>query len=161
MRTNGRYAIATLAVAAMITFLSAGHAAPGGAAPQEVRENNRKIIAAGSVGGTILIKEVSGNNVGNFTCCRIKVVASTLSGDSWSKTVSATGNFSSRRCYFNITGIPAGKGFTLNIPTPEFPKACDEKKFEVSSVSFPMTVKTGEKLGYNFTITRIRCVLIT
>jgi hypothetical protein len=73
--------------------------------------------------------------------------------------VNATGNFSSRRCSFSIKGIPAGQSFTLSLPAPEFPKACDEKKFETHT-SFPMTVKTGQNLTYDFSVNRIRCVLL-
>jgi hypothetical protein len=160
-KRNAGHALAALAIAVMVILPAGSQSAPAGAAPQEARENNRKISATGSISGTIVIKEVSGNNIGNFTCDRIKVLVRERGAGGWSKTVAATGNFSTRRCSYNITGIPAEMSFALGIPTPEFPKGCDEKKFELGFQPFPMTVKTGAKRTYNLTITRIRCVLVT
>lgn len=124
----------------------------------QVKQDKRKYTGYGSVSGTINIQEVSGNNVGNFTCDRIKVMLKMQTGG-WEKTVSATGNFGSRKCSFSISNIPSGKHFSLFIPMPEFPNACDEKKF-MADTSFPMEVKAGEKKLFNFRVTLVRCVLV-
>ena len=151
--------ISLLAASQMGSARATGGATSGTPAPTpQAEQDNRKYTGYGTVSGAINIMEVAGNNLGNFTCGRIKVRLKGQAGG-WEKTVSATGNFSSRKCYYSITNVPSGKYFSLFIPTPEFPNACDEKRFEADA-SFPMLVKTGEKLTFNFKVTRVVCRLV-
>ena len=120
-------------------------------------DNRPTNIRPGAVVGEIHIKEVSGNNLGNFSCGNLTVSASKLSGG-WKRTATATGNFAGRRCSFHVANVPAGEPFVA-VLTADFPNGCDEKKFETTT-SFPMTVKGREQLKYSFSVSRIRCVLV-
>ncbi|HKP68395.1 MAG TPA: hypothetical protein VJV05_03860 [Pyrinomonadaceae bacterium] len=111
----------------------------------------------GVVYGAISIEEVSGNNLGNFGCSNMTVSVSKLNGG-WKRTVTAIGDFGARRCSYRITNVRAGEQFVATL-SAQFPKGCDEKKFETST-SFPMALKGGEQMKYNFGVTRVRCVLV-
>ena len=117
----------------------------------------QQILRSGSVYGEIMIKEVSGNNIGNFSCANLTVNANKLQGG-WNRKATATGSFAGRRCSFRISNVPAGEVFVA-VLTAEFPNGCDEKKFETTT-SFPMELKSREQLKYNFSVARIRCVLV-
>ena len=124
---------------------------------QQVGKDNRTITQQpGAVNGEIAIKEVSGNNVGNFSCANLTIRAAKLEGG-WHRTAKSTGNFSLKRCSFHISNVPAGETFVVAL-NAQFPNSCDEKKFETTT-SFPMKLKPREQLKYDFIVSRIRCVL--
>ena len=142
----------TLTVIAPILLLLCGvaHAQQsGGPAPG---------LLPGAVYGDIVIKEVSGNHLGNFSCSNLTVYVSKLGENGWQRKATATGNFSTRRCSFRISNVPARESFVASVKA-EFPNGCDEKKFETTT-SFPMQLKGREQLRYGFTVMRIRCVLV-
>ena len=115
-------------------------------------------LRPGSVFGEIMIKEVSGNHIGNFSCSNLTVHASKLGSDGWQRKATATGSFAGRRCSFRILNVPAGQSFVA-VLTAQFPNGCDEKKFDTTT-SFPMELKSREQLRYDFSVARIRCVLV-
>ena len=115
-------------------------------------------LRPGAVYGEIVINEVSGNHLGNFTCSNLTASVSQLNGASWKRTATATGSFAGRRCSFRISNVPAGEPFVA-VLSAQFPNGCDEKKFETTT-SFPMELKSREQLKYAFSVARIRCVLV-
>jgi hypothetical protein len=126
-------------------------------AAQEISKNNRTPTRLpGSVSGEIVIKEVSGNGLAQFACSNLIVSANKLGGG-WERTARAYGEFSKRRCRFVIAEVPAGDSFVavLNAQMP----SCDQKTFETTT-SFPMKLKGSEFLKYNFSVTKIRCVIV-
>ena len=130
----------------------------GATAAQQIgRQDRAPALLPGAVYGEILIKEVSGNNVGNFPCANLTVYVSKLEGG-WQRSAKAIGNFSARRCSFRIPNVPAGEAFVAVLKA-QFPNACDEQKFETTT-SFPMKLKGREQLKYDFSVSRIRCVLV-
>lgn len=134
----------------LLLLCSVAHAQQtGGSAPG---------LLPGSVYGDIVIKEVSGNHIGNFSCSNLTVYVSKLSENGWKRKATATGNFSARRCSFRVANVPAGETFIASVKA-EFPNGCDEKKFETTT-SFPMRLKGREQLRYGFAVMRIRCVLV-
>lgn len=114
-------------------------------------------LRTGVVYGEIHIKEVSGNHVGSFTCAKLTVNISKLSGG-WQRKATATGSFAGRRCSYRVLNVPAGEPFVAGLDA-QFPNSCDEKKFEATQ-SFPMELKSREQLRYVFDVARIRCVLV-
>ena len=115
-------------------------------------------LRSGSVYGEIMIKEVSGNHLGNFSCSNLTVQISKLSSSGWQRKSTASGSFAGRRCSFRVTNVPAGESFVA-VLNGHFPNACDQKKFETTT-SFPMELKSREQLRYDFTVASIRCVLV-
>ena len=127
------------------------------AAAQEVTKNNRTPVRlSGSVSGEIVIKDASGNALAQFGCSNLIVSTSKLGGG-WERKARAYGDFSKQRCRFVVPAVPAGDAFVavLNAQMP----SCDQKTFETTT-SFPMKLKGGEYLKYNFSVTRIRCVVV-
>lgn len=114
-------------------------------------------LRSGSVYGEIMIKEVSGNHLGNFSCGNMTAHVSKIGGG-WQRKATATGQFAGRRCSFRIANVPAGEQFVA-VLTAQFPNGCDQKTFETTT-SFPMELKSREQLRYNFSVSRIRCVLV-
>ena len=105
-----------------------------------------------------VLKEVSGNHLGNFSCTNLTVQVSKLGENGWQKKAVATGSFAGRRCSFRISNVTAGESFVA-VLIAQFPNGCDEKKFETTT-SFPMELKSREQLRYDFSVARIRCVLV-
>ena len=127
----------------------------GAAGAQELNKRNFT-KQPGTVSGEIVINDVVGNGLGKFTCSNLVVSASKLGGG-WQRKARALGDFSKRRCFFVVPSIPAGEQFVavLNAQMP----SCDQKSFETTT-SFPMALKPGEAMKYNFSITKISCVLL-
>jgi hypothetical protein len=128
-----------------------------GVAQQARKNDSPTSLRPGVVYGEIMIKEVSGNHLGNFSCSNITVNVSRL-GDGWKRTATATGSFAGRRCSYRVTNIPAGETFVATL-TADFPNGCDQKNFDTTT-SFPMELKSREQLRYGFAVSRIRCVLV-
>ncbi len=115
----------------------------------------------GTVKGTIIIKNVSGNNLGNFGCDDISVTLSDLTAPQdkrWQLKTTATGDFSTRKCAYKIARVPADNSFSAAV-SPQFPGGCDQKSFQTSA-SFPMKVSPYQTLTYDFTVTKISCTLV-
>ena len=127
-------------------------------AQQVSKQERPTLLRQGTVHGEIMIKEVSGNHLGNFSCGNLTVNVTKLSNDGWQRKAIATGSFAGRRCSFRVANVPAGESFVATL-TAQFPNACDEKRFETTT-SFPMELKSREQLRYDFTVAKIRCVLI-
>jgi len=122
------------------------------------QELNKRILVKqpGTVSGEIVFKEVVGTGLAKFKCSNVVARAAKLGGG-WMLTTQASGDFSKRKCTFNLPSIPAGEQFvaTLNARMP----ACDQKTFDATT-SFPMELKPGEAMKYNFSVTKISCVLL-
>jgi hypothetical protein len=125
------------------------------AAPAQ--RHSGKGVPVGTVYGDILIREVSGNNLGYFSCANLAVRVTKLGGG-WQELRKAMGNFSDRRCTFEVGYVRAGDTFVAVLEA-DFPHGCDLKSFETTT-SFPMKVKAREGLRYNFAVSKIRCVLV-
>lgn len=122
---------------------------------QRTRDKKEATNLVGTVSGEIVIKEASG--MGTFKCSNLIVRASRLGGGGWVRTNRAYGDFSKRQCRFVVPSVPTGEPFVavLNAQMP----SCDQKVFNPTT-SFPMTLKNGEALTYNFEVTKISCVLL-
>jgi hypothetical protein len=120
------------------------------------QRNRPKPGPVGAVYGEIVINEVVGSGLTTFTCANLVVSANKLGG-AWHRASRAIGDFKKRRCTFVVPLVPAGDAFVavLNARMP----SCDQKAFETTT-SFPMTLKSGESLKYNFSVTKITCVLL-
>lgn len=127
---------------------------------QEVGKQRGKMVKLpGVVKGTIYIKNVSGNNLGNFRCSNLVAIIYPLSAPpKWRRSRKGTGDFSKRKCSFSISDVPAGESFTVSLKA-EFPDSCDQKTFD-THVSFPMEIKPQETLTYHFTVTKISCTVL-
>ncbi|MCA1623262.1 MAG: hypothetical protein LC768_04315 [Acidobacteria bacterium] len=127
---------------------------------QEVEKERGKLIKLpGVVKGTIYIKNVSGNNLGNFRCRNLAAIIYPLGGSpKWRRSRIGTGDFSKRKCLYSISDVPAGASFTISLMA-EFPNSCDQKTFD-THVSFPMEIKPQETLTYDFTVTKISCTVL-
>ena len=112
----------------------------------------------GSVRGQITIKQVSGNNLGDFGCSNISVSASGLGKGAWSRSVGSHGKFSDRVCEYSLPRVPANVPFTVTL-AGNFPRGCDLKVFKSDS-SFPMTVKSRGSITFNPTIQQITCTIV-
>lgn len=110
----------------------------------------------GMVSGEIVINEVVGNGLSKFKCSNLIASAGKLGGG-WQRKSRASGDFTNRRCTFILPAIPAGEQFVavLNAQMP----SCDQKTFNTTT-SFPMKLKPGEAVRYNFSVTKISCVLL-
>jgi hypothetical protein len=126
-------------------------------AAQEITKNDRTPTRLfGSVSGEIVIKEKSGNGLGNFACSNLVVSLNKLGGG-WEQKVRAYGDFSKLRCRFVVPAVSAGQSFVavLNAKMP----SCDQKTFDATT-SFPMKLKGSEILTYNFSVTKISCSIV-
>ena len=124
---------------------------------QAVMKDSRTVKKMpGSISGEIVIKESSGNGLTKFTCSNLEVGAGKLGGG-WQRKARAIGDFSKHRCTFIVPSVPAGDSFVA-VLSAQMP-ACDQKSFETTT-SFPMTLKSGEGLKYNFEISKISCQLL-
>jgi hypothetical protein len=123
-------------------------------------ENERKIKAVGTVKGTIHIKSVYGNNLGDFGCKNLVVRILPLGEDplTWRRSRTGTGNFSTRKCSYSIPNVPSGVSFGISLKA-EFPKGCDQKVFKPDA-SFPTKIKTGETLTYNLGVSALACAVV-
>ncbi len=127
------------------------------AGAQEIMKDNRTVMKKpGSVSGEIVMKEVSGNGLASFKCGNLVVSANKLGGG-WQRKARAYGDFSKRQCRFVLPAVPAGESFVAVLKA-QMP-SCDQKSFETTT-SFPMTLKGGEALKYNFAVSKISCVLL-
>jgi len=80
-------------------------------AAQEITKNDRTPTRLfGSVSGEIVIKEKSGNGLGNFACSNLVVSLNKLGGG-WEQKVRANGDFSKLRCRFVVPAVSAGQSF--------------------------------------------------
>ena len=124
-------------------------------AAQELNKRNLTKLA-GTVSGEIVIKEAVGSGLTKFKCSNLIASAGKLGGG-WQRKSRASGDFTKRRCAFILPPIPAGEQFVavLNAQMP----SCDQKAFETTT-SFPMQLKPGEAMRYNFSVTKISCVLL-
>ncbi|HUR96677.1 MAG TPA: hypothetical protein VMZ26_01290 [Pyrinomonadaceae bacterium] len=122
------------------------------AGAQELGKRNF-IKPPGSVSGEIFINNLAGNGLDAFTCSNLVVSVGKLGGG-WQRKTRATGNFSQRHCMFVVPSVPAGESFVavLNARMP----SCDQKSFETTT-SFAMTLKPGEAMEYNFSVSKISC----
>lgn len=122
-------------------------------------ENGRKIKAVGTVKGTIYIKNVSGNNLGDFGCRNLIVHINPLGGNppKWRLSRIGTGDFSTRKCSYSIQNVPSAESFGISLRA-DFPNACDQKVFKADA-GFPTKIKTGETLTYNLGVSQISCTL--
>lgn len=128
------------------------------AGAQGLRKDYRTITKKpGVISGEIVINNVVGSGLSNFKCSNLIAGATQLGGGGWHRKSRASGDFSKRRCFFVLPSIPAGEQFVaaLNAQMP----SCDQKSFEATT-SFPMAVKPGEAMRYNFSVTKISCVVI-
>ena len=125
------------------------------AGAQELNKPNF-VKQPGTVSGEITFKEVVGSSLAKFKCSNLLASASKLGGG-WQVKSQATGDFAKRRCTFTLPAIPAGEQFVavLNARMP----ACDQKTFDATT-SFPMELKPGQAMKYNFSVTKISCVLL-
>jgi hypothetical protein len=125
-------------------------------ASQELNKRNLTKLP-GTVSGEITFKEVIGSGLTKFKCSDLVASAAKLGGGGWQRKGRASGDFSKRRCYFVVPSIPAGEQFVaaLNAQMP----SCDQKSFEATT-SFPVAVKPGEAMKYNFSVTKISCVVL-
>src|SRR5215211_3647079 len=124
---------------------------------QEITKNNRTPTRlSGSVSGEIVIKEASGNGLVNFACSNL-VVSVTKLGGGWQRKARAYGDFSKQRCRFVVPAVPPGDSFVAVLNAQL--SSCDQKTFDTTT-SFPMTLKGGEALKYNFSVTKIRCAIV-
>jgi len=127
------------------------------ASAQEIMKNDRKVVLQpGTLSGEIVIQNAIGSGLSKFTCGNLIVSASKLGGG-WQRKSRASGDFTRRRCVFALPPIPAGESFVAAV-NAQMP-SCDQKSFETTT-SFPMKLKPGEALKYNFTVTKISCVLL-
>ena len=122
-------------------------------------ENGRKIKAVGTVKGTIYIKNVSGNNLGDFGCRNLIVHINPLGGNppKWRLSRIGTGDFSTRKCSYSIQNVPSAESFGISLRA-DFPNACDQKVFKADA-GFPTKIKTGETLTHNLGVSQISCTL--
>lgn len=125
------------------------------AGAQELNKRNL-VKLPGSVSGEITFKETVGTGLAKFKCSNLVASASKLGGG-WQVKTQASGDFTKRRCTFSLKPIPAGEQFVavLNARMP----ACDQKTFDATT-SFPMELKPGEAMKYNFSVVKISCVLL-
>ena len=125
------------------------------AGAQELNKRNF-IKQPGTVSGEITFKEVVGSGLAKFKCANLVASAGKLGGG-WQVKTRASGDFTKRRCTFTLPPIPAGEQFVavLNAQMP----SCDQKTFDTTT-SFPMQLKPGEAMKYNFSVKKISCVLI-
>ena len=125
------------------------------AGAQELNKRNL-IKQPGKVSGEITFKEVVGSGLTKFKCSNLLATASKLGGG-WQVKGQASGDFTKRRCTFTLPSVPAGEQFvaTLNARMPD----CDQKTFDATT-SFPMELKPGEAMKYNFSVIKISCVLL-
>ena len=137
-----------LSIAFLFTLTTAG-------AAQELNKRNF-IKQPGTVSGEITFKEVVGSGLAKFKCSNILASAGKIGGG-WQLKSQASGDFAKRRCTFTLPSIPAGEQFVAVIHA-RMP-ACDQKTFDATT-SFPMELKPGETMKYNFSVTKISCVLL-
>lgn len=126
-------------------------------AAQEITKNDRTPTKlSGSVSGEIVIKDSSGNGLAQFACSNL-IVSTNKLGGGWQRKVRAYGDFSKHRCRFVVPVVPAGEQFVavLNAQMP----SCDQKTFDTTT-SFPMKLKGGEHLKYDFSVIKIRCAVV-
>ena len=134
-------------------------------AAQETKKDDRKIKKLpGKIKGEIVIKDATGNNLGEFKCANLRVFASRMQRDpytkqKWMRESLAAGNFSARRCSFLITDVPVDSGvFSIFAQLESAP--CEQKSMKANA-SFPMEMKKGgETLTYNITVYVLRCFVI-
>ena len=110
----------------------------------------------GMVSGEIVIKEAVGSGLTKFKCGNLIASAGKLGGG-WQLKSRASGDFTKRRCTFILPPIPAGEQFVAVLKA-QMP-SCDQQTFEATT-SFPMQLKPGEAMKYNFSVTKISCVLL-
>jgi hypothetical protein len=110
----------------------------------------------GTVSGEIVIKEAVGSGLTKFKCSNLIARAGKLGGG-WNVSSRARGDFTKRRCTFTLPPMPAGIQF-LAFLDAEMP-GCDQKTFDTTT-SFPMELKPGEAMKYNFSVIKISCVLL-
>src|SRR5688572_4018025 len=124
-------------------------------AAQELNKRNF-IKQPGMVSGVITFNEVVGNGLTKFKCSNLIASAGKLGGG-WQRKSRASGDFTKRRCTFILPAIPAGEQFVavLNAQMP----SCDQKTFNTTT-SFPMQLKPGEAMQYNFSVMKISCVVL-
>ena len=137
-----------LSIVFLLTLTAAG-------AAQELSKRNFT-KQPGAVSGEIVIKEAVGSGLSKFKCSNLTASAGKLGGG-WQVMRRASGDFTKRRCTFVLAPIPAGEQFVA-VLTAQMP-SCDQKTFDTTT-SFPMEVKPGEAMKYNFSVTKISCVLI-
>jgi hypothetical protein len=126
------------------------------AGAQELNKRNFTKLP-GAINGEIVINNVVGGGLSKFKCSNLVASASKLGGGGWKRSARASGDFTTRRCHFVVPSIPAGEQFVavLNAQMP----SCDQKSFDVTT-SFPMELKPGEGMKYNFSVTKISCVML-
>lgn len=131
-----------------------------GAAAQQIERKKGKIgLLTGTVKGTVVIKQMSGNNLGNFGCSNLRVTVSSLNvKEKWSRSRTTGGNIRTLRCSFQVTGVPSEDQFIVSVAA-NFPKGCDLKVFKVEG-SFPTKIKGGETLTYDPVVTQIKCEIV-
>lgn len=130
------------------------------AAAQQIEGKKEKLrLLTGTVKGTVVIKEMSGNNLGNFGCSNLRVNVSSLNvKEKWSRSRTAGGNIRTLKCAFQVTGVPSEDQFIVSVAA-NFPKGCDLKIFKAES-SFPTKIKGGETLTYDQIVTQIKCEIV-
>jgi hypothetical protein len=126
----------------------------------QATENERKIKTVGTVKGTIHIKSVSGNNLGDFGCKNLIVQILPLGENppKWRLSKIGSGNFSTGKCSYWIPNVPSDVSFGISLKA-EFPKGCDQKVFKPDA-SFPTKIKTGETLTYNLGVSQLTCSVV-
>lgn len=130
----------------------------GAAVAQAVKDGDAKLgLVPGTVYGEIVIKEKSGTGMAGYACSNLSVSLGAVGG-AWQRRVSASGNFSTLRCSFKVTNVPAGKPFVA-VLRAGFPKGCDQETFDTTT-SFQMKLKGGEKLRYDFSVSKIGCISV-
>lgn len=132
----------------------------GIAAAQETAPKDEKMKRLnGTVKGTIVIKEISGNNLGNFNCSNLRVTVSEIGGnEKWARSRTAGGNIRTQKCSYLIPNVPSEDQFIVGIAA-QFPKGCDLKIFKVEN-SLPTKIKGGETFTYHLVITQIKCEIV-
>lgn len=124
------------------------------------QENLRKTRPVGTVKGTVHIKNVYGNNLGDFGCKNLIVHINPLGHNppKWRRSRIGSGNFATRKCTYVIENVPSGESFGISIKA-DFPKPCDQRVFKPDA-SFPTTIKTGQTLIYNLGVSELSCAVV-
>ena len=138
-----------------LTFCAGGIAS---FAQKTTERDDKQISKTGTISGEISITKKSGNDAGKIGCGYLRVSAGTLPPGKLLRTAIASGDISTKKCLFEIKNFPANETFVLTLGEAK-PFPCDEKKLR-ANVSFPMSIKIGEKAVYNFLVTELRCVNI-
>ncbi len=129
----------------------------GATAAQAVKGSDAKMgLVPGTVYGEIVIKEKSGTGMAGFACLNLHVYVSAVRG-AWKRRVRASGD--SPPTVF-VQGDERAVGHAVRRSAQSrLSKVCDQGTSDTTT-SFQMKLKGAEKLRYDFTVSKIGCVLL-